>query len=100
MYNRHSTKEEPMPSAILHYDLGLLITLAIGLAILGLLMTFAGIWAMIWQLQRNARESREGMREITQSTREVAFMIRTPYGAIDPGLQGITNLPGGSDVFS
>ena len=45
-----------MPLAIPNYDLGLLITLDIGLAILGLLMTFVGIWAMIWQLQRNARE--------------------------------------------
>ena len=62
-----------MPPVMPNYDLGLLITLDIGLAILGLLLTFAGIWAIIWQLQRNARESREGIREITQITREVAL---------------------------
>ena len=34
----HSTKDEPMPN----YELGLLITLDIGLAILRLLLTFEG----------------------------------------------------------
>ena len=84
-----------MPQAIPNYDLGLLITLDIGLALLGLLLTFAGIWAIIWQLQRNARESREGMREITQITREVAFMIRRQYGDIDRDLQEIKEMLGG-----
>ena len=84
-----------MPLAIPNYDLGLLITLDIGLALLGLLLTFAGISAIIWQLQRNARESREGMREITQITREVAFMIRRQYGDIDRDLQEIKDLLGG-----
>ena len=81
-----------MPPVMPNYDLGLLITLDIGLAILGLLLTFAGIWAIIWQLQRNARESREGMREISQITREVAFMIRRQYGDIDRDLQEIKDL--------
>ena len=77
------------------YDIAMLITLDIGLVILGLLLTFAGIWAIIWQLQRNARESREGMREISQITREVAFMIRRQYGDIDRDLQEIKELLGG-----
>ena len=74
------------------YDIAMLITLDIGFAILGLLLTFAGIWAIIWQLQCNARESREGMREISQITREVAFMIRRQYGDIDRDLQEIKDL--------
>ena len=74
------------------YDIAMLITLDIGLAILGLLLTCAGIWAIIWQLQRNTRESREGMREISQITREVAFMIRRQYGDIDRDLQEIKDL--------
>jgi len=74
------------------YDIAMLITLDIGFAILGLLLTFAGIWAIIWQLQRNARESREGMREISQITREVTFMIRRQYGDIDRDLQEIKDL--------
>ena len=77
-----------------HDDLGLLITLDIGLAILGLLLTFAGVWAILWQAQRTTRETREGMREIAQITREVAFMIRRQYADIDRDLQEIKDLLG------
>jgi len=84
-----------MPPAIPNYDLGLLITLDIGLAILGLLLTFAGIWAIIRQSINATRETREGMREIAQITREVAFMIRRQYGDIDRDLQEIKELLGG-----
>ena len=73
-----------MPPAIPHYDLGLLITLDIGLAILGLLMTFAGIWAILRAVQN-----------IATMTHEVAFMIRRQYGDIDRDLQEIKELLGG-----
>ena len=52
-----------------NYDLGLLITLDIGLALLGLLLTCVGIWAILRQMGRNTRE-------LATITREVVFMIR------------------------
>ncbi len=59
------------------YDTAMLITLDIGLAILGLIVAFAGIWAILYQTQRNTRE-------IATITREVAFMIRRQYGGYRP----------------
>ena len=84
-----------MPPAVPNYDLGMLITLDIGLAIFGLLLTFVGIWVILWQAQRNTRESTQQTREIAQITREVAFMIRRQYGDIDQDLQEIKELLGG-----
>ena len=84
------------------YDIAMLMTLDMGLAILGLLLTFTGIWAILWQMGRNTRELAEGMRDISrevrevgQMTREVAFMIRRQYGDIDRDLQEIKELLGG-----
>ena len=68
-----------------NYDLGLLITLDIGLALLGLLLTFVGIWAILRQMGRNTRE-------LATITREVAFMIRRQYADIDRDLQEIKDL--------
>lgn len=74
----------------------------IGLAILGLIVTFMGVWAILLQMGRNARElaqeHREGIREIAQMTREVAFMIRRQYGDIDRDLQEMKELLGGSET--
>ena len=44
-----------MPPAIPNYDLGLLITLDIGLALLGLILTFAGVWAILYEVKQIAR---------------------------------------------
>ena len=44
-----------MPPAIPNYDLGLLITLDIGLAVLGLLATFVGVWAILHEMSNIAR---------------------------------------------
>ena len=68
-----------------NYDLGLLITLDSGLALLGLLLTCVGIWAILRQMGRNTRE-------IATITREVAFMIRRQYADIDRDLQEIKDL--------
>ena len=61
-----------MPPAIPNYDLGLLITLDIGLALLGLIITFAGIWLIARQninmagmVERTAR-SAERVAEIAE----------------------------------
>ena len=88
----------PIPN----YDLGMLMTLDIGLAILGLILTFSGIWAILYQTQRNTREIAEGMRDISREVREVgqihrevAFMIRRQYGDIDRDVQEIKELLGG-----
>ena len=75
-----------------NYDLGLLITLDIGLALLGLLLTCVGIWAILRQMGRNTREITENTREIATITREVAFMIRRQYADIDRDLQEIKDL--------
>ena len=77
-----------MPQPIPNYDLGLLITLDIGLALIGLLISVIGVWAIM-------RELRQSTREITTMTREVAFMIRRQYGDIDRDLQEIKELLGG-----
>ena len=74
-----------MPPAIPNYDLGMLITLDIGLGILGLLLTFFCAWAILQQ-------SINSTREITEIHREVAFLIRRQYGDIDQDLQEIRDL--------
>ena len=77
-----------MPPAIPNYDLGLLITLNIALTLMGLSIAVIGVWAIM-------RELRQSTREITQISREVAFMIRRQYGDIDQDLQEIKELLGG-----
>ena len=84
-----------MPPAIPNYDLGLLITLNISLVLIGFLVGCIAVWMILRQMAQNAQESREGMREITTMTREVAFMIRRQYGDIDRDLQEIKELLGG-----
>ena len=74
-----------MPPAIPNYDLGILITLCIGLVLIGILVAVFGIWIIL-------RQSAQSAREITQITREVAFMIRRQYGDIDRDLQEIKEL--------
>ena len=75
-----------------NYDLGLLITLDIGLALLGLFGTFVGVWAILRQMGQNTRELTEGRRDISTIQREVAFMIRRQYADIDRDLQEIKDL--------
>ena len=77
-----------MPPAVPNYDLGLLITLNIALTLMGLSIAVIGVWAIM-------RELRQSTREITQISREVAFMIRRQYGDIDQDLQEIKELLGG-----
>ena len=77
-----------MPPAVPNYDLGLLITLNIALTLMGLPIAVIGVWAIM-------RELRQSTREITQISREVAFMIRRQYGDIDQDLQEIKELLGG-----
>ena len=81
------------------YDLGLLITLNIALTIAGILAATIGLITMSLMLGRQlgelSQETREGMREIAQMSREVAFMIRRQYGDIDRDLQEIKDLLGG-----
>jgi hypothetical protein len=71
-----------------NYDLGLLITLDIGLALIGLI--FSGlIYLSI------TRHLTRATTEIAEMHREVAFMIRRQYGDIDRDLQEIKELLGG-----
>jgi len=82
-----------------NYGLGLLITLNITLTLAGILLCFACAWAVIQLSSRSTRELsdsiREGIREIAQIQREVAFMIRRQYGDIDRDLQEIKEMLGG-----
>ena len=71
-----------------NYDLGLLISLDIGLALIGLI--FAGM--VYWSITRHLTQA---TTEITTMTREVAFMIRRQYADIDRDLQEIKELLGG-----
>ena len=84
-----------MPPAIPNYDLGILITLNISLTLIGLLVGCIAVWMILRQMTQNAQESREGMRELAQMHREVAFMIRRQYGDIDRDLQEIKEILGG-----
>jgi len=68
-----------------NYDLGILLTLNIGLTLLDFLIAVIGVWAIM-------RELRQSTREITTMTREVAFMIRRQYGDIDRDVQEIKAL--------
>ena len=77
-----------MPPAILNYDLGLLITIDISLALIGLLFA-GGIYLSI------TRHLTRATTEISAMHREVAFMIRRQYGDIDRDLQEIKELLGG-----
>ena len=71
-----------------NYDLGILLTLNIGLTLLDFLIAVIGVWAIM-------RELRQSTREITTMTREVAFMIRRQYGDIDRDVQEIKELLAG-----
>jgi len=77
-----------MPSAIPNYDLGILITLDICLALIGLIFSGMIYWRISYHLS-------EATKEITSMQREVAFMIRRQYGDIDRDLQEIKELLGG-----
>ncbi len=79
-----------MPPAIPNYDLGILITIDISLALIGLLGMMAGFWFM----------SRD-MRAITASSERVAGIaerldarLRRQYADIDRELQDIKNALG------
>jgi len=79
-----------MPPAIPNYDLGILITIDICLALIGLLGMMAGFWFM----------SRD-MRAITASSERVAGIaerldarLRRQYADIDRELQDIKNALG------
>ena len=76
-----------MPPSIPNYDLGILITIDISLALIGLLGMMAGFWFM----------SRD-MRAITASSERVAGIaerldarLRRQYADIDRELQDIKN---------
>jgi len=81
-----------MPQPIPNYDLGLLITLNIGLTIIGILGTAAGLSTMSIVLGKQLRESHVTGERIASMTREVAFMIRRQYADIDHDLQEIKEL--------
>ena len=70
------------------HEISFLLTLDIGMALSGILITAISCWALM-------RQSIQSTREITQITREVAFMIRRQYGDIDRDLQEIKELLGG-----
>ncbi len=71
-----------------NYDLGLLITLNIGLTLIGLLAAIIFTWFIVRYLTH-------ATQEITTIQRDVAFMIRRQYGDIDRDLQEIKELLGG-----
>jgi hypothetical protein len=73
-----------MPS----YDLGILITLTLGLTLMGIVATGMFAWAIV-------RQRILSTREIAQIQREVAFMIRRQYGDMDRDLQEMKDLVGG-----
>ena len=66
------------------HDLGLLVTLNIGMTLSDILVTAIIAWAILRQSIRSTRElsqeAREGIREIATMQREVAFMIHRQYG--------------------
>ena len=78
-----------------NYDLGLLISLDIGLAMIGIVATGLFAWTIIRHVSREQSDTREIVREVAQMQREVAFMIRRQYGDIDRDLQEIKELLGG-----
>ena len=76
-------------------DLGILITLNIGLTIMGILGGAAGLIIMSMMLGRQLREIHATGERTASMTREVAFMIRRQYADIDRDLQEIKDLLGG-----
>ena len=71
-----------MPPVIPNYDLGMLITLGIGLAILGLLMTFVGVWAIL----RQGLRSQEIMLEVTRIAERIDARLRRDFPDIGQDL--------------
>ena len=69
--------------------LGILITLDIFLALIGLIFSGMIYWRSSYHLS-------EATQEIPSMQREGAFMIRRQYGDIDQDLQEIKELLGGS----
>lgn len=70
-----------------NYDLAMLITLDIGLAILGLLMTFVGIWAILRQATANTTYLAENGRRIAEIAERVDARLRRQYPDIDQDLR-------------
>jgi hypothetical protein len=68
-----------MPPAIPNYDLGLLITLDIGLAILGLLMTFFGIWAILKQANANTAYLADSARRVAEIAERIDARLRRDF---------------------
>jgi len=79
-----------------NYDLGLLITLNIGLTLIGLLTSVIGIGMITRHLTQATRDITHEVREVAEITRTVAFMVRRQYGDIDRDLQEIKEMLGGS----
>jgi Na+-transporting methylmalonyl-CoA/oxaloacetate decarboxylase gamma subunit len=77
------------------HDIARLLSLNIGITLSVLLAVAVVVWAIGREVRQAAHESREGIREIAQIQREVAFMIRRQYGDIDRDLQEIQELLGG-----
>ena len=71
-----------MPPAIPNYDHGILITLDIGLAILGLLLTFAGIWGV---MRQNIR-SQQIMLEVARIAQRIDARLRRDFPDIGQDL--------------
>ncbi len=67
-----------MPPVIPNYDLGLLITLDIGLALLGLILTFVGAWAIL----------RQGIRS-QEIAERIDLRLRRQFADVDRELQEI-----------
>ena len=74
------------------HDLGYLITLNIGLTLIGLLAAMIFTWLIVRHISRENGDTQGIIREVAQIQREVAFMIRRQYGDIDRDLQEIKEL--------
>jgi len=78
------------------HDLGLLMTLNIGMTLSGILAAAICTWVITRHVTRATAGIDQSVREVAQIQREVAFMIRRQYGDIDRDLQEIKDLLGGS----
>ena len=61
-----------MPPAMPNYDLGLLITLNVGLTMIGILAAMIGVWAILKQANANTTYIVEIVERTTRSTERVA----------------------------
>ena len=76
-----------MPPAIPNYDLGMLITLDIGLTMIGILAAMIGVWAILKQANANTTYLAENGRRVAEIAERIDVRLRRDFQDIGQDLR-------------